>query len=161
MNELFIFETSGAWIIWNFEVREFNRGRELLLNLFSENARIIRNPWVRELIETTCANYLNFTWRCMDWLKLYMRELFEFDCTNKIWYTLLFLVEIKFLKNHIFSCLLLLLLDMDCYSSSSSESSSNVVSRLNPSGTCLSWTAISTTSSFSSSCSKSASRFAS
>ena len=46
------------------EVREFNRGRELLLNLFSENARIIRNSGVRELIETTCANYLNFTQQC-------------------------------------------------------------------------------------------------
>lgn len=50
---------------------EFNRGRELLLNLFSENARIIRNSGVRELfefhsalrelIETTCANYFNLT----------------------------------------------------------------------------------------------------
>ena len=58
------FETSGARIILYFEGHEFNRGRKLLLNLFSENARIIRNSGVRELIETTCANYLNFTRRC-------------------------------------------------------------------------------------------------
>ena len=45
-----------------------NRGRELLLNLFSENTRIIRNSGLRELIETTSANYLNFgdTWRKCD-----------------------------------------------------------------------------------------------
>ena len=39
-------------------MREFNRGRELFLNFFLEVARIIRNPVMRELIETICANYL-------------------------------------------------------------------------------------------------------
>ena len=42
------FETSGARIILYFEGHEFNRGRELLLNCFSEDY-------------SKCANYLNLT----------------------------------------------------------------------------------------------------
>ena len=49
------FETSGARIILYFEGHEFNRGRKLLLNCFSEDARLFE-----------------------------MRELFEFNCINKI-----------------------------------------------------------------------------
>ena len=57
---IIFFETSGARIIWNFEMREFNRGRELFLIFFG-----------------SCANYSKPGDARINWN--YVRELFEFD----------------------------------------------------------------------------------
>ena len=73
---IIFFETSGARIIWNFEMREFNRGRELFLNFFWDVARIIRNPVMRELIETICANYLKLRARII-WIWQHVQDLIQ------------------------------------------------------------------------------------